>query len=553
MYNSDFGFRKTPFSAAPDPDCFYAASSYQDLFATVRYGIESRKGLIVITGEVGTGKTTLLRRLARSLEATTQSVFICHTHLGFTELLRLAFRDLGLQPQGRGSLTMMEELRDYLTAQFEKGRIIALLIDEAQNLSDAAFEGIRLLCNLDTGKENLLQIVLMGQPQLEARLDQPRLRHVKQRITVRCRLAPLEDEEVGPYIQFRLEAAGYEGKALFSADAVERIAFYSSRVPRLVNTICDNALLTAHANSRKEIDAETIERVADDLRLKEETRVKTEAPEPAFSERSETKEMEEIPLAAEGEAVADEPWESGLNEEFQVPVDDWPMRPHRRRRVLWAGTGALLGMVLFGGVGVALSPQARAYLWNLGADLETIIGIPGQNSQHTQQSSEAIKEGTVGKELQLRANAPDENALLAEAEKQTVSPPQQAEKPAESQTLAPAGESPRQKGAKKPSIRIAVTPKSQAPARASTDADIERQRLQLEIYKAIDNRAITGVEVSVIGRMTYLGGRVETERQKLAAEEAARSVPGVKEVRNRIAVNAPLTPSEAEGVTEPSS
>jgi len=552
MYNSDFGFRKTPFNVTPDPDCFYAASSYQDLLAAVRYGIESRKGLIVITGEVGTGKTTLLRRLARSLAATTHSVFIFYTHLSFTELLRLAFRDLGLQPQGRGRLAMMEELRVYLTAQFQKGRIVALLIDEAQNLSDAAFEGIRLLSNLDTGEEKLLQIVLMGQPQLEAKIDQPRLRHVKQRIAVRRQLPPLEDKEVGPYIQFRLEAAGYEGKALFSADAVERIAFYSSRVPRLVNTICDNALLTAHANSRKEIDAETIERVADDLRLKEETRVKTEAPAVAFSERLEI-EKKEIPLAVEKEALADKAWKSGFDEELQVPADDWPMRPHRRRRVLWAGTGALLGMVLFGGVGVALSPQARAYLWNLGADLETIIGIPGQNSQQTQQSSATIKEATVGKEPQLRANAPDENALLAEAEKQTVSPPQQVEKPAESPTLAPAGESPSQKGAKKPSNKIAVTPKSQAPARASTDADIERQRLQLEIYKAIDNRAITGVEVSVIGRMTYLGGRVETERQKLAAEEAARSVPGVTEVRNRIAVNSPLTPREAEGATEPSS
>ncbi|HEV8343608.1 MAG TPA: AAA family ATPase [Candidatus Binatia bacterium] len=268
MYDKYFGFRESPFSVTPDPRFFYTNTLYQEAFATLHYGIEAKKGFIVITGEAGTGKTTLLRKLMRNLEATTHSVFIFNTQLNFTELLQLILRGLDLEPQEDNGLAMTEGLNRYLIEQFKQQRVVSVLIDEAQNLSDETLEGLRLLTNLETDKEKLLQIVLMGQPELEAKLDQPALRQLKQRVVLHCRLAPLKDNEVGPYIDFRLRIAGYEGEPLFDAVAVQRIALYSGGIPRLINTICDNALLIAYASGQKRVAADMIKETADDLQLR---------------------------------------------------------------------------------------------------------------------------------------------------------------------------------------------------------------------------------------------------------------------------------------------
>jgi general secretion pathway protein A len=273
MYNSYFGFLESPFSVTPDPRFFYTNRVYQEAYANLRYGIDAKKGFIVITGEVGTGKTTLLRKLMRNLEGTIHSVFIFNTHLNFNELLRLILRDLGLTTEGKDRLMMVEELNGYLIEQLKKGHIVCVLIDEAQNLSDEALEGLRLLSNLETDKEKLLQIVLMGQPELKAKLDQPSLRQLKQRVALQCRLAPLKDEEVGPYVDFRLQAVGYEGAQLFHPDTVQHIAFYSKGIPRLINIICDNALLNVYAASQKMVSADMIREVGRDLRLGPEVQV----------------------------------------------------------------------------------------------------------------------------------------------------------------------------------------------------------------------------------------------------------------------------------------
>jgi type II secretory pathway predicted ATPase ExeA/LysM repeat protein len=273
MYNKYFGFIESPFSITPDPRFFYANALYQEVLAILHYGIEAKKGFIVITGEVGTGKTTLLRKLMRNLESTIHSVFIFNTHLDFSGLLRLISRDLELAPQGKDRLMMIEELNGYLIEQLDKGHIVALLIDEAQNLSDEALEGLRLLSNLETDKEKLLQIVLMGQPELEVKLARPRLRQLKQRVALQCRLAPLDAGEVGAYIDFRLKEAGYTGEDLFDSDAVDQIALYSKGFPRLINIICDNALLNAYGTSRRKVTKETINEVASDLRLEAQTEV----------------------------------------------------------------------------------------------------------------------------------------------------------------------------------------------------------------------------------------------------------------------------------------
>jgi general secretion pathway protein A len=330
MYNSYFGFLESPFSVTPDPRFFYTNPIYQEAYAIPRYGIEAKKGFIVVTGEVGTGKTTLLRKLMRNLEDTVHSVFIFNTDLSFPELLQLILHDLGLAPKEASKVTMLQELNDYLIKQLNQGHTVATLIDEAQNLSDDALENLRLLSNLETDQEKLLQIVLMGQPELEAKLDQPKLRQLKQRVALQCRLAPLKDEEVGPYIDFRLSAVGCEDKELFNPNAIQQIAFYSKGIPRLINIICDNALLCAYARSKKIVSADMIKEVARDLRVGSEVRVTKVEPTSAVVSKTEPEAL--IREASNG-----------------VPK-------HKVRRMVRAGVGTLLGFLVFVAVASVINP-----------------------------------------------------------------------------------------------------------------------------------------------------------------------------------------------------
>ena len=267
MYNSHFGFRENPFSVTPDPRFFYANPLYQEAFAALQYGIKNKKGFIVITGEVGTGKTTLLRKLMRHLEATIDSVFIFNTSLSFSEILQLILQDLGLPHKGTPRLAMMQELNEYLIQQLQKNRTVSLLIDEAQNLNDESLEGLRLLSNLETDKDKLLQIVLMGQPELEGKLNKHSLRQLNQRVALRCRLAPLSRADVAPYLRHRLRVAGYNGPELFSEQAVKAVWGHSRGTPRLINLICDNALLTAYATHKRFVSLAMVEEAARDLGL----------------------------------------------------------------------------------------------------------------------------------------------------------------------------------------------------------------------------------------------------------------------------------------------
>jgi general secretion pathway protein A len=335
MYNSYFGFSESPFSVTPDPHFFYTNPVYQEAYANLRYGIEAKKGFIVITGEVGTGKTTLLRKLMRSLGDTIHSVFIFNPDLTFSELLPFILHDLGLTSQDSSKVMMLQELNTYLIKQLERRHIVAVLVDEAQNLSDEALEGLRLLSNLETDQEKLLQFVLIGQPELKRKLDQPKLRQLKQRVALQGRLAPLKDEEVGSYIDFRLQAAGYEGEGLFHTDAVQDIAFYSKGIPRLINIICDNALLNAYARSQETVSADIIREVARDLRLG----LEAQAAEP-----------ETLPPVLVSETEAETP----VREATRVPQ-------HRVRRMARVGAEASVIILLLVGFLVAaasvINPQ----------------------------------------------------------------------------------------------------------------------------------------------------------------------------------------------------
>jgi general secretion pathway protein A len=267
MYTDYFGFREKPFSVTPDPRFFYTNPSYQEAYASLLYGIHERRGFIVLTGEIGTGKTTLLRRLMENMEPNVNFVFFYNTTLTFEEFIDFTCEELGLNLRDAGRLQKIQALNRFLMDQLSRGGTVVLLIDEAQNLGEEVLENLRLLSNLETTTEKMLQVVLVGQPELETKLSQPGLRQLKQRIAIQCRLERLDDSEVGPFINCRLDAVGYKRYQLFTHDAVQEIAYYSKGFPRLINILCDNALLIAYATSKKRITTDIIREAAADLRL----------------------------------------------------------------------------------------------------------------------------------------------------------------------------------------------------------------------------------------------------------------------------------------------
>ena len=217
MYEAFYGFRESPFRVTPDPRFLYRNPAIDEAVAALTYGIERRKGFLSLVGEVGTGKTTLLRHLLDSLPATTQTVFILYPTVQFEEMLEHILHELGIPTDGAGKFTKLQRLHEFLLEHTRGGGNAAILIDEAQDLDARVLEELRLLSNLETGTEKILQIVLAGQPELERKLAQPALRQLRQRIALHVRLRTLAPAEVGAYIRSRLERAGAPDVSMFSA------------------------------------------------------------------------------------------------------------------------------------------------------------------------------------------------------------------------------------------------------------------------------------------------------------------------------------------------
>jgi general secretion pathway protein A len=270
MYRKFYGLTRNPFEVSPDPFFFYSTARHNEALAILSYGVLGRKGFVVVTGEVGTGKTLLVRCLLDALTSKQVAfAYIYNPMLSVADFLTHVARDLGLPATARTKGETLSHLNNYLMVRSRRGAITALIVDEAQLLSWELLEEIRLLTNLETSQHKLLQIVLVGQPELDSRLDSQELRQLKQRIGLRCHLEPLAFEELRGYIYRRLELAGANAHRtiIFPEDTINAIHRFSCGIPRLVNTLCENSLVAGYGRQAKIITPEIVQEVAADLRL----------------------------------------------------------------------------------------------------------------------------------------------------------------------------------------------------------------------------------------------------------------------------------------------
>jgi len=254
MYLTFYGLSEKPFNATPDPKFLYMTPRHREALAQLQYGVQEQKGFIVLTGRVGTGKTTLLHALRQRLNGQTVVSFVFNSTLPFDGILEYILEDFGIAKGEASRAQRLITLNNFLIERRRLGQNTVLMLDEAQNLGPSTLEQIRLLSNFETPTDKLLQILLVGQPELKTRLQLPELHQLKQRIGLRCQIPPLTPEEVRQYIRNRLRIAGARDLALFSDSAVERLAEYSAGIPRLVNIVCDHCLLFGYADQKRRID-----------------------------------------------------------------------------------------------------------------------------------------------------------------------------------------------------------------------------------------------------------------------------------------------------------
>ena len=519
MYNEHFGFTESPFNVTPDPRFFFVNPCYEEAFATLRYGIAGRKGLIIVTGEAGTGKTTLLKRLMHGLEANVHTACIFDPHLSFAQLLRSALNHLGITGAGEDRLTMMSQFHDYLVRQSESGQIVSLMIDDAQNLSEDTLEELRLLSNLETDTEKLIQIVLVGQPDFEEKLDQTQLLQLKQRVALRCRLRPLEGHEVGSYINSRLKTVHCNRQELFDSESVKRIARYSKGIPRLVNIICDNALLIAYASSGGRVSVKEIDEAARELKLLDEPRVVpgASAGNLGNTARAPLDAFPRGPTPTARAAIRGDPSPA----EFEPLFADVGQRPsgwRRPKRSLPRGFGILLSLLMMFNVVLIINAQQRQFSFpdlSKYVDKLAIFGRADKNAVPARPPPRAQTQA-IG-DTASRMKPPVENfPRSGEGSSEDIAPHHQDTtgygKPPDISLNGK--EKPLSRESTETAINKRPVFKRQPPLTNPDDEAIAKRKLEFEIYKAIHDRAIRSVEVSVSDGVVYLEGRVATPATK---------------------------------------
>ncbi len=270
MYKSFFGLKDSPFEVNPNPKYLFLTKQIEEALAGLMYGIETRKGFITLTGEVGTGKTTLVNRLLDWLRhRRTRTAFLFNSRINSLQLFDFILAEFEIPCEIRDKSQQLLKLNKWLLDRYRAGEKAVLIVDEAQNLSHPVLEEIRLLTNLETSSEKLLQIILCGQPELEEKLKLPQLRQLRQRITLRCKTSPLTKEQTADYIAERLRIAGATSAPIFSPKAIETIHMYSLGIPRVVNLLCEHALVNAFTENQHTIDPKIVEDIAQEFQLGE--------------------------------------------------------------------------------------------------------------------------------------------------------------------------------------------------------------------------------------------------------------------------------------------
>ncbi len=267
MYKSFFRFKSKPFELLPDPEFLYMSPAHRKAMSYLDYGIKERAGFILLTGEVGSGKTTIIKNIIKSLDTKITTSLVFTTNVTAHQLLSLINEDFGLEVAGKDKITLIRELNDFLIRQFVDGRRTLLLVDEAQNLSLECLEEVRMLSNLETESTKLLQIILVGQPELRKILASSQLRQLRQRISINCHIPPLDRPECEAYILHRLECAGNRSALIFTSECFDIIQRHTRGIPRLINIMSDFLLLTAYVDEVNILTSQAVREVAADLQF----------------------------------------------------------------------------------------------------------------------------------------------------------------------------------------------------------------------------------------------------------------------------------------------
>lgn len=270
MYKSFYGLKENPFNVNPDPRFLFLTEQIEEALTSLMYGIQTRKGFITLTGEVGTGKTTLVNRLLDWLHhRRARTAFLFNSRMNSSQLFEFILAEFDIPCDSKSKSQQLMKLNHWLLDRYRAGENVTLIIDEAQNLTYPVLEEIRLLTNLETSTEKLLQIVLSGQPELEEKLKLPQLRQLRQRIMIRCQTMPLSQEQTQAYIAERLKIAGSSGEPIFGQKAIEAVYLYSLGIPRVINLLCEHSLVNGFVEQQRPIEPKIVEEVAQEFQLDE--------------------------------------------------------------------------------------------------------------------------------------------------------------------------------------------------------------------------------------------------------------------------------------------
>ena len=497
MYEQFFGFTVSPFASNPDPRIFYFNPVYEAASTKLRHGLVTRCGVMLLTGPAGTGKTALVSRLFDDLGPEFKSIWCAAGGSSIVSILHAVLAELQSTSTTNESTVLMDKLYSCLISSDLESTIITLIIEEAERLDEETIEGLRKLSNLEAHGRKLLQLVLVGEPQLLQTLEQPENYRFKQRMALHCRLFPLTRSELERYILFRLQAAGRTGASPFDAQAFARIARHSDGIPRLVNVLCDKALLAAYRRSKQDISGSIIDQIADEIgSMIDRSEIKpskreANRPKRKYDDETQTVDVSTAQLWAKNTSAASAAGRAARSSVITL---------------LALMTFAGAGLALYSGDGVTLAKLFKPEPHPLNEEARPVVRAKPQTTESIPQAKEFASQDPAAQSLPVPENEP--SAPVRQPELNGNATKHQSDSP----------------------------PAANVRQRPLKDPAEKKHSLRVEVQRAIENRAIRGVSVRVSDRTVYLQGRVASERQKALAEKAALSVRDTLRVENHIAV-----------------